>query len=284
MHMILKAAVTLTAILALTTAAAATEIGTYGPVFKKAVSEANIKSMLDVTKTLKKAGASYVPGLAMPPALARKTESGESMRMLLGMYQFDAVHAAAFGRKAEAVEALKAREELVDRLNLRGRFDASALFPKALDDMLTDPESVTVDAVIQAYVDNAGLYENILLSGQEGAELIEASLYGLALEGIYAVSQSLAVTGVTPQNKMLIQEMAKLLEPISSIYSSFTSVDEYARTVDPHGFLELGERNGWMRMVLNLIKQRKGDLTTQQIETIADFVAKERAEVLTVIF
>lgn len=262
--------------------ARAAELDQYKASVQAALSKDKITSMMELAKVLKSGGASYQDAFTMPVDLARRIQPGEAQRVLIGAYQFDALYAASFGRKKQAVDFLAARSQLVDKMNLRGQVDVSALFPKKLDAMLKNPESATLDGLIQAYADNAGLYTE-MMDKQIGFETIEASLYGFVLEGLYVSSSALLASGMDPGLMGVVQHMVPLIQPAISLYESFTDLDNYATYVDPDNFLEVSERSAWLRTIVKMIAARQGKLTEKQVKAIVEITAKERAAILSVV-
>lgn len=260
----------------------ADELAKYQDKVAAALTKDKITSMMALAQVLRDAGASYQDAYTVPTVLAQRYQPGESLRVMIGVYQFDALYAASFGRKKQAVDFLAARSKLVDKMNLRGQVDVSALFPKKLDAMLKNPESATLDGLIKAYADNAGMYRE-MMDKQIGFETIEASLYGFVLEGLYVSSSSLLASGMDPEVMTVVGHIVPLIQPAISLYESFTDLDNYATYVDPDNFLEVSERAAWLKIIVKMIADKGGKLTEKQVRAIAEIVTKERAAVLSVI-
>jgi len=258
--------------------ALASDIEQYKTNVQSALTKDKITSMMEVAKLLKQYGASYQQPLTSDTALAGKLKPGEALRVMIGMYQFDAVYAAAYGRKKDAVGFLEARARLVDKMNLRGRLDVSALFPQKLDTLLKNPDGATFDDIVQAYAENAAKYEE-MMNDQVGFETIEASLYGFVLEGLYVTSNSLLTSGMDPELMQVVGHVVPLIQPALSLYESFTSVEHYAMYVDPDNFLERTERAAWLKIIMKMIIDKKAKLTEKQVKAIVEIVSKERAAI-----
>lgn len=260
----------------------ADELADYQDKVAAALTKDKIQSMMAMAQVLRDAGASYQDAYTVPTVLAQRYQPGESLRVMIGIYQFDALYSASFGRKKEAVDFLAARTKLVDKMNLRGQVDVSALFPKKLDAMMKNPESATLKGIIAAYAENADMYRE-MMDKQIGFETIEASLYGFVLEGLYVTSNSILASGMDPEVMAVLQHVVPLIQPAISLYESFTDLDNYATYVDPDNFLEVSERSAWLKVIVKMIADRGGKLTEKQVRAIAEIVTKERAAVLAVI-
>ena len=262
----------------LTGAASGKTLAEHATELQKALSKDNVRAMIQMAGEIKNSGASYQSALTTPASLAKRVQPGEELRVLIGMYQFDAAYAAAFGHKAEAAEFMNARAELMSRMNLQGRMDISALFPPEIITFVRSPDLINFDKLVDIYAEQAENYVN-MTNEPLGYDTVESSVYGFVLEGLYVSSNSVLNMGLGADTKVVMMEAAKLIRPLLGIYKSFTTCDHYAKFVDPENFLEFAERSGWLKMLLKLIVDNDGDLSERQIEAIVSITAKERAAV-----
>ncbi|MBU1003140.1 MAG: hypothetical protein KKE73_11545 [Proteobacteria bacterium] len=245
---------------------------------QKLLTEKRISSMMDVTRALKQGGASFQTDLALPLNLAKTVQPGDSAGVMIGMYQFDAIYAVSFGRKKDAANYMQAQDQLMNRLNMRGQLEVSALFPPAFAKLVKTPDKINFDEVVKAYAANTTNY-TILMQAPGGFDVVEDSLYGFLVEGLYVVSNAVILSDFDPTLVALLADTAPVIQPVLDFYQAFTSED-YAKFVDDENFLEQGQRAGWLKMLLKMIVDKKGQLTEKQVRAIASIAARERATVI----
>lgn len=257
----------------------AKELSYYTEKVQQQLTRKNLTSMMDVTRLLKDAGASFQQALTAQPTLAERMKPGESLRVMVGVYQFDAVYAAAFGQKGKVVEALRAQNLVIDRLNLRGKIDLSAIFPNELNRMLKNPETATFSEIVDAYAKNASRFKD-LMKEPVGFETIESSLYGFLLEGLYVITQAVMQMNYDPRLKSVLAAAERDMRMAIGIYATFDNDEDYAKYVDPESYNERGERLAWLSQIFDLIARKKGDLTKSEADSAARLIARKRAEIV----
>ncbi|BBD07713.1 hypothetical protein [Desulfovibrio ferrophilus] len=261
-----------------TPALASMSLDYYVSEIQKLLTEKRINSMMDVTRALKQGGASFQKDLALPTGLAKTVKSGESAGIMVGMYQFDAVYAVAFGRKKDAAGYMQAQDQLMNRLNMRGQLEVSALFPPAFKKLVKTPDKISFEEVVKAYAANTENY-TILMQAPGGFDVVEDSLYGFIVEALYVVSNAIILSDYDPTLTALLADTTPVIQPVLDFYEAFTSED-YAKFVDDENFLEQGQRAGWLKMLLKMIISKKDNLTEKQVRAVASIAARERATVI----
>ena len=241
---------------------------------QKILSEKNVRSMLDVAKTLKEYGASFQPAMMLPPDLPDTLEKGKNIHLLIGAYQFDALYAASFGRRNQAAKAIKAMGDLLNRTNMKSIVNTSALFPPELNWMLREPDKVNIDEVIDAYAANAPKYKDIM-ADKTGFALVLDSLYGAIVEGLYIATSSAVLMGDHPSTNNLLAEFRSNITLLLDLYGVFEDDAVYAANVNS-SFLERSQRVGWLMSMANFLKKNQGKLSMNQIRSVNRFVSKER--------
>ncbi len=241
---------------------------------QKILSEKNVRSMLDVAKTLKEYGASFQPAMMLPPDLPDTIEQGKNIHLLIGAYQFDALYAASFGRRNQAAKAIKAMGDLLNRTNMKSIVNTSALFPPELNWMLREPDKVNIDEVIDAYAANAPKYKDIM-ADKTGFALVLDSLYGAIVEGLYIATSSAVLMGDHPSTNNLLAEFRSNITLLLDLYGVFEDDAVYAANVNS-SFLERSQRVGWLMSMANFLKKNQGKLSMNQIRSVNRFVSKER--------
>ena len=236
-----------------------------------------ITDMMSVSMRLKEAGGSYQQDLTYPLD-AKFQDFPEAMRILIGVYQFDALYAAAFGKRQEVARFLKAQEKQILELNLKGRVDVAALFPPELNWMLREPDKVDFKDIVAAYADNLSRYEK-LAEDPVGLDLIGDALYGFVVEGLYVSGQSVLQAGSDPQMMRVINGMSPSLEALTRLYEGLERNKDYAALLDPDQImdnLDQSARRGWVKELANMIAQKGGSLSGNELAAIAAFAVDQR--------
>lgn len=261
--------------------AQAKELQHYVDQVQALLTKEKVQNMMGVAKKLKESGLSYQHSLTFPLNVERGDgdDKAEDLRVLIGVYQFDALYSAAFGKKREAAASIKAKGEMLNKLNIKGEMDISAIFPPSLKRMLKEPDKFEFDKIVAAYADAADQFHKIM-GRPAGFDIIEASLYGFLLEGLYIVGKSAEMTENNLKINALLFEMMPNLQTVITLYEIFENDEDYATFVDPDMFLEKGERLGWLKVLFKLIKDRKGILTEQEHRAIWKMSSKEFEELV----
>lgn len=239
-----------------------------------AITQADITDMMSVTMRLKEAGASYQEALTYPMD-TRFDNDPEAMRLLIGVRQFDALYAAAFGKKQEVMRFLKAQNDLVMQLNLKGRVDVAAVFPPELNWMLREPDKVNFDDIVAAYADNLERYKE-MGKVPAGLDVIGDALYGFVVEGLYVTGQSVIQAGGDPQMKRAVNGMAPSLDALAQVYGIMQQDKDYAAYLDPAQLLDQGARMGWIKELADMIARKGGNLSDNELQAIAAFAVEQR--------
>jgi hypothetical protein len=246
---------------------------------QKILSQKNIRDMMDVSKTLKEYGASFQKSLLMPPNLSADLGPGQSVHLLIGAYQFDALYAASFGRKQDAAKAIQSMGTLLNTTNLQSIVSTAALFPPELNWMLREPDKVDIDEVIEAYAANAPKYKKIM-ADKHGFDVVVDSVYGGLIEGLYIATRSALFMNDPAATNKILAEFQTNIGLVLGLYNIFESDMAYANAVDGFMFLERGERVGWLESLADFLKTNKGRLTMEHVKAIGRFVTKERMRLL----
>jgi len=245
---------------------------------QKVLSQKNIRSMMDVSKTLKEYGASYQPALLLPPDLPQNLQKGENVHLLIGAYQFDALYAASFGRKDQAAKDIKAMGTLLNTTNLKSIVNTAALFPPELNWMLREPDKVNIDEVIDAYAANAPKYKDIM-ANTYGFRVVIDSMYGALIEGLYIATRSAVLLDDKAVSNKILGEFQNNISLTLNLYSIFENDLDYAESVDLL-FLERSQRVGWMESLAEFLTMNKGSITLEHIKAIGRFVSRERMRLI----
>jgi len=259
-------------------AAASMSLDYYVVEINKLLTVKRINSMLDVTRALKQGGASYQKDLALPEDMVKSVQPGDAGTVIIGMYQFDAVYAVAFGRKKDAAGFMQAQDGLMDKLNMRNQLEVSALFPPTFKNLIKTPDKIGFEEVVDAYAANRDAY-TILMQAPGGFNAIEDTLYGFLVEALYVVANQVILTDYDSTLVKLLGDTSPVIQPVLDFYDAFTSED-YAKYVTDENFLEQGQRAGWLKMLLRMVLDKAENLTPKQVRAIAAIAARERASAI----
>ncbi len=162
-------------------------------------------------KALKAAGASYIAQLTIPVDAAAKIKDKDVLRVLWGMYSFDTAYAAVFNKKKEIALKINAANDISRDLNL-----TLSVMP-ALKKMVAENKAVSVDDFTETL---AREIETILPQVADSPKDIEFwgdAAYGGVIEGIYIVSEIIALNDYSPEMLKLLASQREHIDFIESI-------------------------------------------------------------------
>lgn len=261
---------------------------------RQQLSDANVYSMLVVTKLLKRAGASYQPTWLAPTNIAISYPRGDELRVMVGVYQFDSLYSAAFDKRNATQKYLKTQAHLSRRMRLKNRMEMAAVFPPSLNRMLQNPRIMSLDNALDAYATNARKYR-LLVSKPLGLSTVESGLFGFVLEGLHIVGQTLMLQpdkqatlefletkienpGYDLETVSLMYSMQHSLNMAIDVYSSFdTKAKQEASELNPS---ERGRRLEFFHQMRNLLNELQTDPTPELIEKLITAVKQEREPLL----
>jgi len=245
---------------------------------KEAMTRENITDMMSVSMRLKEAGGSYQQALTYPQG--SELDDPEARRVLIGVRQFDTLYAAAFGKKQEVARFIKAMDEQVLKLNLKGRMDVASVFPPELNWMAREPDKVNFNEIVDAYADNLSRIE-VKADNPVELDVIADSLYGFVVEGLYVTGQSILQAGGDPQMLRVVNGMSPSLEILATLYEKISNNPEFTAILDTAETLELSARKGWIREMADMIVRKGGSLSGNDLQAIAAFAVTQRQSIVT---
>ncbi len=275
--------VILTAVLALILTAAPLLAAQPNPKLEKAA-----KTFLDVmggeeglalmknVSLLKKAGLSYQPELVVPTTGVIDCKSKEQLRVLMGMYTFDANYAAVFGKKKELLASRKVMaEDIVEKLNLPGLRKLRALAPGKLKKVADDPgKQANRDVLLANWREQIDKQIKMAAKDPELMDVYVDAWYGAALECLYLSCKLALGSGVGDAMIALFNFNATKLTKIEKVLQAFAGDKELTAMV------ERGERKQILDPVIKILKDKKGKLTKDDANQILAIVEPVRAELV----
>ena len=246
-------------------------------VFSDVYGQGKAVELMKKVDLLKEAGLSYQKSLTAPLEEVTACKDQEGLRILLGMYSFDANYAMVFGKKKEFLETKEAIvSQVLNRLDTRDKLRITTIKPELLKDVLDDPENMKKrDALFNNLQTNFDTLGKQADSDDEVMDLLVDSLYGYLIQGVYVVCE-LALNNESGDKMIaLFNSQAQHLETFDAVFDTFK---------DPEltEMVEYVERDPLLDGIKDLIKNKKGKLDRHDIETIIaavkpvrDFLARK---------
>jgi len=225
--------------------------------------QGNIAEMMKNVKLLKDAGLSYQKSLAIPLEEVIDCKDQEGLRVLYGMYAFDANYAMVFGKRKEFLETLEViNSQMQDRLDVRVKLQITHIKPELLKDLLEYPENVEKrEAWFKNVQANMDAMFKQAAGDPEVMDVLIDVIYGTVIQGLY-VSCELALNNEFGDKMIaLFNAQAQRVEKFDVLLNTFK---------DPEliKMVKLVERDPLMDDIKDLIKSKKGRLNRQDVEKI----------------
>jgi len=232
-------------------------------VFSDVYGQGNVVEMMNNVKLLKDAGLSYQKSLAIPLEEVIDCKDQEGLRVLYGMYAFDANYAMVFGKRKEFLETLEViNSQMQDRLDVRVKLQITHIKPELLKDLLEYPENVEKrEAWFKNVQANMDAMFKQAAGDPEVMDVLIDVIYGTVIQGLY-VSCELALNNESGDKMIaLFNAQAQRVEKFDVLLNTFK---------DPEliKMVKLVERDPLMDDIKDLIKSKKGRLNRQDVEKI----------------
>ncbi len=232
-------------------------------VFSDVYGQGNVVEMMNNVKLLKDAGLSYQKSLAIPLEEVIDCKDQEGLRVLYGMYAFDANYAMVFGKRKEFLETLEViNSQMQDRLDVRVKLQITHIKPELLKDLLEYPENVEKrEAWFKNVQANMDAMFKQAAGDPEVMDVLIDVIYGTVIQGLY-VACELALNNESGDKMIaLFNAQAQRVEKFDVLLNTFK---------DPEliKMVKLVERDPLMDDIKDLIKSKKGRLNRQDVEKI----------------
>jgi len=238
-------------------------------------SESSVREMMDNVGLFKKAGLSYQPSLVVPVEGVVDCKDDEQLRMLAGMFTFDANYALLFGRKQEFAAANELRNDIPDRLNLRGKLKLRTFTPDDLKKVLENPDDPASRDLYVTYA-IAAIHDMVEASktDEEILDLFLDFAYGAIMHGLY-VACKLALAAGTGENLVaLFNEQAVRVDKVSQALLA------YAADPELEALVESSQRESVFKPVAEILKAKKGNLAEADVMNILSLIEPEHSKVV----
>ncbi len=232
-------------------------------IFSEVYGQDKTVEMMKNVKLLKDANLSYQKSLTIPLEGVIDCKSQEGLRILLGMYTFDANYAMVFGKRKEFMETREViNSQVLNRLDTRDKLQITPIKPELLKELVDDPDNVEKrEAWFKNFQANIDATLKTAASDPEVMDLLVDSLYGSVIEGLYVVCE-LALNNESGDKMIaLFNAQAQRLETFDAVFDTFK---------DPEltEMVEYVERDPLLDGIKDLIKNKKGKLDRHDVETI----------------
>jgi hypothetical protein len=222
---------------------------------------------------LKKAGLSYQPELVVPTAGVIDCKSKEQLRVLMGMYTFDANYAGVFGNKKQFLASRKVMYEgIVEKLDMPALRKIRALTPARLKKVAEDPsQPANRDALLANWREQMKKQMALAAKDPELMDVYVDALYGSMIEGLYVSCKLALGSGVGNAMITLFNYNALRLTSLQKVLEAFAADKELA-TLAEHG-----ERKQVIDPIVKILKDKKGKLTKEDVGKILTLIEPVRA-------
>ncbi|MFH1057740.1 MAG: hypothetical protein V1797_03540 [Pseudomonadota bacterium] len=240
------------------------------------ICEAEGFAMTKKVELFKEAGLAYQASLTVPVKGVIACKSKEQLRMLFGMYSFDANYALLFGKKKEfAAAQAMVRKEIPEKLKLAGKMKVKGMTPDELKKVAEDPTSPANRELFMKYV-IANIHDFIAQSAKDPAmmDLMVDSFYGAAIHGLYVSCKLALGAGVGDKLVVVFNEQASRLDKANQL------VEAYAGNKELMALVEKDQRQKVLGPALALLKEKKGNLSEADVKKILALIEPEHAALI----
>jgi hypothetical protein len=239
------------------------------------INESQLRDMADKVGLLKKAGLSYQPSLVVPVEGVVACKNKEQLRILLGMYTFDTNYALLFGKKKEFAAANGLRDDIPDRLNLRGKLKSKTFTPDEIKKVLANPDDPANRALFVKYT--AANAHDMIEAAKSDQEMLALYLdlgYGGIIQSLYVTSKLALAAGTGPNLVAVFNEQAAR---VNRVYQAQAA---YAGNPELDAFVKRAPRERVLKPVAGILKAKNGNLARTDVEKVLSLVEPERSKVV----
>jgi len=237
--------------------------------------ESQLREMADKVGLFKDAGLSYQPSLVVPVEGVVGCKDNEQLRILMGMYTFDANYALLFGKKQAFAAAYEQINGIPGRLNLRGRLKFKIFTPDELKQVLDNPDDPANHVRYIKYT--AANYHDMVEASNSDREILALLLdagYGAAIEGLFVSSKLALAAGTGPKLVALFNEQAARLDRV------YQAMEAYAGDPELLALTKRSQHEPLLKSAIEILKTKKGNLAEADVVKILSLIEPVRSEVV----
>jgi hypothetical protein len=225
------------------------------------------KDLSQTNQALKDAGASYQQALTAGERDLSVYTTQKQQAAMSGVYTFDAGYAALFLRKKELGSFLEARKNLNEKIGF-----TMPLSPK-MKNLIENPESIRDFNVWADALDEAAdkLLTSGIVSDKQLNTLVDM-VYGMIVEGIYVVTESIALADYPPQMLELMNHQHDRIDSFIKLLNTFRGDEAFETAV------AFDSRFDLIGDIHNLMVVSR--FTQREVDGIRNIIGPERQAIL----
>jgi hypothetical protein len=171
----------------------------------------DIRDHAKMMKDLKAAGASYISALTIPLSSAKVNKDKDIKRILWGMYSIDSAYAAVFGKKKAVSEKIQTAGNMARDLNL-----SASVFP-AMKKLAKKKGKITVDDLTDTLAKEVEVILPQISDKPADVEFWADSAYGGVVQGIFIISEIIALNDYSPEMLELLNSQKEHIEFLEAV-------------------------------------------------------------------
>jgi len=210
----------------------------------------SLPSPLETAMIIKKAGATFNPGILNPVENVSRYVTNKSMALNLGIYSTDLSYASLFDQTQFAINYMTTSQKLVDGLGITDAITNETI--KKLEDNINHRD-VIMDIISEAFMNSSSF-----LKENDRSAISSMVLIGGWIEGLYIATRLVDRTGMA--NNGLIE---RIIDQKLSLMNVVQLLEENKEDEDIQSILVLIND---LKLVYDKIKITSGPITTEKIE------------------
>ncbi len=222
---------------------------------------------------LKQSGLSYQPGLTVPTTGVTACKDKEQLRTLLGMYVYDGMYAAVFGKKKDLMTVRRTMmEELFPKLNMLGEKKMRTLPPATLKKVVDDPANPNNRKIILK--NWMAQFDRTLKMGEKDPAMMAVmvdAVYGASVEATYLGCKLALMAGMGGKVLDVFNVLSVRLNKLDKVLNAFADNQELSAMV------ERDQRRQLITPIISILREKKGKLAKADVETILGIMGPVRA-------
>lgn len=225
------------------------------------------RDLARANQALKETGASFQASLTAGDRDLSVYTSRKQQASMAGVYSFDAGYAALFMRKKELASFLEARKSLNEKIGF-----TMPLSPK-MKHLIENPESIQDFSVWADALDEAA--DKLMASGivsDKQLDILVDIIYGMVVEGLYVVSESIAMAGYPDSMLNLMDHQHERIDFFIKVLNTFRGDRAFEEAVS------FDTRFDLIGDVHNLLVV--STFTQREVDGIREIIAPERQAIL----
>lgn len=225
------------------------------------------KGLAQANKQLKEAGASYQKSLTADTQNLSRYTTDEQLACMAGVYSFDAGYAALFFQKKDMGTFLGARKNLNEAIGFTMPLSSKM---KAL---IENPDTIRdFKAWTDALNEGAERFLAKGITSDAHLDMLVDMIYGMMIEGMYIVTESIALADYSPEMLELLNVQSERMEFLIKTLNVFRGDEAFEKAV------QFKERLAFIGEIHNLMLVV--EFTQREVDGLRKLIAPERQALL----